>query len=212
MKKAVDAYERFNDEFQKKEAYIFANKTLFKIDKDGKRSLTSGIDKLYKQVNSVHSDGIIKEYSPAIRSAEMNEGIEVNFKMLELLAGLSNGILTSPTTNFASATEIKASLQLTFAFITKFRKSLENGTQDLLEAVDILCNVNNLTPIGQWDKIFDWSSSYIENIQEQFNRLMQMHSIGAASTADVRSWGMDEDIQTAQEKVQEIAETFVEEI
>ena len=142
----------------------------------------------------------------------MNESIEVNFKMLELLAGLSNGVLTSPTTNFATATEMKASLQATFAFMTKFRKSLENGTIDLLNAVNVLLNANNITPDGEWDVQFDWSSSYIENIQEQFNRLMQAESIGAVDKSEVRSWVMDEDLQTAEGKVAEIAERTVNEV
>lgn len=212
MKKAVDAFERYNDEFEKKEAFIFADKTIFTKDKDtGKPILPKGKSKLFMNVNSADSGDLIKEYSPAIRSTEMNDSIEVNFKMLELLAGLSNGVLTAPTTSYATATEMKASLQATFAFMTKFRKSLENGTRDLLDAVNVLLNANNITPDGEWDVQFDWSSSYIENIQEQFNRLMQAESIGAVDRAEVRSWVMDEDIQTATEKVNEIAENIVNE-
>ena len=213
MQKAQAAFERFNDEFEKKEAFVFADKTVFKKDPStGKMVLPKGKEKLFLNVNAGDNGELIKEYSPDIRSAEMNESIEVNFKMLELLAGLSNGVLTSPTTNFATATEMKASLQATFAFMTKFRKSLENGTIDLLNAVNVLLNANNITPDGEWDVQFDWSSSYIENIQEQFNRLMQAESIGAVDKSEVRSWVMDEDLLTAEEKVAEIAERTVNEV
>lgn len=213
MQKAQAAFERFNQEFEMKEAFIFADKTLFTINPTTKKKeLPKGKEKLFINVNSTDSGELIKEYSPQIRSSEMNESIEVNFKMLELLSGLSNGILTSPTTNFATATEMKASLQATFAFMTKFRKSLENGTIDLLNAVNVLLNVNNITPDGDWDVQFDWSSSYIENIQEQFNRLMQAESIGAVDKSEVRSWVMDEDLLTAEEKVAEIAEKTVNEV
>lgn len=210
MQKAVEAYKRFNDEFERKEAFIFADKTLFTKDKDGNAVFPTGKKKIFQLIRGDDEEKI-KEYSPAIRSPEMENGINVNFKMLELMAGLANGILTPPTTNFATATEMKASLQATFAFITKFRTSLESGTKDLLEAVDVLCNANNITPMGEWSVQFDWSSSYIENIQEQFNRLMQGESIGATEAAEVRAWLMDEDLQTARERVEEIKETFVSE-
>ena len=124
--------------------------------------------------------------------------------MLEILAGLSNGILTAPTTNFATATEMKASLQLTYAFITRFRKALVSGTDDLLYAIDVLMNINGITPVGEWESRYDWSSSYIENIEEQFNRLVVAQGIGAVSTGEVRAWVMDEDPEEAEEKVDEI--------
>lgn len=204
MQKAAEAYERFNDEMRKKETMIFADRTLFTTDKDGNRVLPKGKAKLFQAVKARDGGQLIQEFSPDLRAEDLEKGIDVNFRILELMAGLSSGILTSPTTNFATATEMKASLQLTFAFITKFRKALVSGTDDLLEAIDVLLNVNGITPVGDWEARYDWSSSYIENMQEQFNRLVVAQGIGAVSTAEVRSWVMDEDIDTAEERVMEI--------
>lgn len=204
MEKAAAAYERFNDEMQKKETMIFADRTLFTADKDGNRILPKGKSKLFQAVRAHDGGPLVQEFSPDLRADDLDKGIEVNFRMLELLAGLSNGVLTAPTTNFATATEMKASLQLTFAFITKFRKSLVSGTDDLLEAIDVLMNINGITPVGEWEARYDWSSSYIENIEEQFNRLVVAQGIGAVSTSEVRAWVMDEDPEEAEEKVDEI--------
>ena len=207
MQKAAEAYERFNDEMQKKETMIFADRTLFTTDKEGNRILPKGKAKLFQAVKARDGGQLIQEFSPDLRADELEKGIDVNFRILELMAGLSSGILTSPTTNFATATEMKASLQLTFAFITKFRKALVSGTDDLLEAIDVLLNINDITPVGDWEARYDWSSSYIENMQEQFNRLVVAQGIGAVSAAEVRSWVMDEDIDTAEERVKEIEST-----
>ena len=204
MEKAVAAYERFNDEMQKKETMIFADRTLFTADKDGNRILPKGKSKLFQAVRSHDGAALVQEFSPDLRADDLDKGIEVNFRMLELLAGLSNGVLTAPTTNFATATEMKASLQLTFAFITRFRKALVSGTDDLLEAIEVLMNINGITPVGEWSSRYDWSSSYIENIEEQFNRLVVAQGIGAVSTGEVRAWVMDEDPEEAEEKVDEI--------
>lgn len=204
MNKAAEAYERFNDEMRKKETMIFADRTLFTTDEKGNRILPKGKAKLFQAVKARDGGQLIQEFSPDLRADELEKGIDVNFRILELMAGLSSGILTSPTTNFATATEMKASLQLTFAFITRFRKSLVSGTDDLLDAIDVLLNINGITPVGDWEARYDWSSSYIENLQEQFNRLVVAQGIGAVSAAEVRSWVMDEDIDTAEERVMEI--------
>lgn len=204
LEKAAEAYSRFNEEQKKKETMIFADRTLFAADGNGTRQLPPGKQKLFQMVRGKDGKELVYEFSPDMRTEQLEKGIEVNFKMLELLAGLSAGILTTPTTNYATATEMKANLQLTFAFITKFREQLVKGTEDLLNAVDIICNRNNITPMGTWEVKFDWSSSYIENLEEQFNRLMQAESIGAVENAEVRAWVMDEDLQTAEEKVKEI--------
>lgn len=221
MEKAVEAYNRFNKEYENKESFIFADKTLFKPIKTSTRNadgstttierpvLAAGKENVFMQVDSaggVDTQKLIQEYSPQIRNESLEAGIEVNFKTLELLAGLSNGILTNPTTTFATATEMKASLQLTFAFITKFRKSIAKGVSELLNFVDVLCNVNSITPPGDWEEKFDWSSSYIEQMQEQFNRLLQSESIGVVDKAEVRAWVQDEDYEVAKERVAQIAD------
>lgn len=207
MQKAVDAYNRFNDEFERKEAFLFIDKTLIrkKPDDQYEYEVPKGKERYFLKVRG-EENNLIQEYSPEIRADELEKGIEVNFKILEMFIGLSSGILTAPTTNYASATEIRANLQATYAFVTKFRSVLQAGTVDMLEAVDILCNVNNITPPGEWVVKFDWSSSFIENMQEQFNRLMQAESIGAVAKWEVRQYLTDDDEPTARAAVEQIAE------
>lgn len=204
MDYAAESYIRFNEEQRKKETMLFADRTLFKADERGNRELPRGKEKLFQTVNARENKQLVQEYSPDMRTEQLQQGIEVNFKMLELLAGFSAGVLTAPSTNFATATEMKANLQLTYAFITKFRDQLVKGTNDLLRAVDIICNRNNITPMGTWEAKYDWSSSYIENLEEQYNRLIQGEAIGAISPAEVRAYTMDEDLETAKAAVAEI--------
>ena len=69
--------------------------------------------------------------------------------------------------------------------MTKFRRQLEKGTNDLLAAVDAIANRNNLSPIGPWRAQYDWSTAYIEQFNERFNQLVIAHGIGAVDTAEV---------------------------
>lgn len=214
IKKAVEAYDRFNDEFERKEAYIFASKPLFERERvriGGKDAtvtrqpvLPKGKDRIFMLLNQSSTDDLIHEYSPDIRDEAFTSAIEQNFKMVEMLAGLSAGVLTNPTTNYATATEIRANLSLTFAFMTKFRRSIEKGLRNLISSIDTLCNVNNITSWGEYTLVIDWSSAYIENLTEQYERLIQAHDKGAVSTEEVRAWVMDEPLETATEAVAKI--------
>lgn len=207
MGNAIEAYERFNREYSAKETMVFADKTLLTKDEKGRAILPKDKTGLFMLVRGQSdSTNLIQEYSPDIRSTDLEAGITVNHKMIELLCGLSNGILTPPTTSFATATEMRAALNNTFAMITKFRRALEKGTNDLLYAIDVLANLNNIAPVGDWKTQYNWSASYIEQMNEHFNQMMMAEGIGAIEKAEVREWLMDEDYETAKAKVEQIAE------
>ena len=203
---ALEAYRRFNREVSSKESFIFADKTLFKPDVNGNPTLPKGKENIFLKVHNVNSESLIKEYSPNIRAAEMQSAIDVNFRMLELMSGLSNGILTPPSTSFATATEMKAALMATFAFMTRFRRLIDRGNRELLYAIEVIANCNRLSPVGVWEYSSDWSTGYLEQITEQYNRLLTSQGIGAVSVAEVRAYVMDEDLQTAEQAVQRISE------
>lgn len=206
MGKAVEAYERFNKEFSAKETMVFADKTLLTKDDKGKTVLPKNKTGLFMLMRGQDGKNLIQEYSPEIRSNDLETGITVNNKMVELLCGLSQGILTPPTTSYATATEMRSALNSTFSVITKFRRVLEKGTDDLLYAIDVLANLNNLAPVGTWRTSYSWSSSYVEQMNEHFNQLMMAEGVGAIEKAEIRSWLMDEDYETAKQRVEQIAE------
>ena len=210
MEKAVEAYERFNREYDAKETMIFVDKTLLVKDQAGNVVLPQKKRRVFQFMrgsgDSPSPRKLIHQFSPEIHSADLETGITVNDRMVELLCGLSPGILTPPTTSYATATEMRAALNSTFAVITKFRRSLQKGTDDLLRAVDVIANYNGLAPIGDWEAQYDWSASYIEQLNEHFTQLTMAEGIGAVDKAEVRAWLMDEDYETAKARVDAIAE------
>ncbi len=207
MSQAVEAYNRFNREYASGEKMVFLDKTLLDRDERGNVRFPDGKQKMFMLMKGVGGkEGLIQEHTPDIRSADLEKGIEVNNRMVELLSGLSQGILTPPTTSYATATEMRAALNNTFSVITKFRRQLEKGTNDLLDAVDAIANRNNLAPIGPWKVQYDWSSAYIEQMNEHFTQLTMAEGIGAVDKAEVRSWLLNEDYETAKARVEQIAE------
>lgn len=209
MSQAMEAYNRFNREYASGEKMVFLDKSLLDRDEKGNVRFPEGKQKMFmlmKSIGDKGANGLIQEHTPDIRSADLEKGLEVNFRMVELLMGVSPGILTRPATAYATATEMRAALNDTYALITRFRRQLEKGTNDLLTAVDAIASRNNLSPIGPWTVQYDWSSAYIEQMNEHFTQLTMAEGIGAVDKAEVRAWLMDEDYETAKERVEQIAE------
>lgn len=208
---AMQMYHRYVDEFERKESFLFVDKTLFKKTKQEEQNvryeIPKGKEKVFLKVRG-QEDGknLIQDYSPNIRSNEMENGINVIFRTLELMAGLSNGILTAPTTSFTTATEMKAALQATFAFMTQFRNIIDEGNRQLLRAVDVIANYNELTPMGDWEYTSDWSYGYIEQITEAFNQRLALQGVGGLGVDELRAFTLNEDLETARKRVEEIAE------
>lgn len=198
-------YEQYNEEFDRKESRIFADRTLFKRDKNDKLELSTS--KNFVNVRSGVDGGItsqIYDYSPAIRENEYKAANDFNLSILELCCGFSRGIFTSPETSFATATEMKNSLKKTFAFVKSFRRRIEHGNEELFKAVSIIMNLNSTTPEGKWELRHDWSYDYIEQTTERFNQLAQSFDRGAIKKEDFTAWVLNLEPDEAEQYVAEI--------
>lgn len=210
------SWRRFNNEFEAMEPMIFADKRTFKtkvVTKDGVKkevpNLPKGKERVIMNVGSSSIDGepMIKEFAPTIRDASLDNAIERNFRMLEIFCGLSEGILSKSTLTYTNTDEVRKSSQATYSFISKFRGVIENGLADLLYAINVLANYNNITPQGEYELNFDWSDSFVESMTERYNQLLQGLNMDAISKAEFRSWLMSEPIDVAESKLQEMEPT-----
>lgn len=223
MEKAVQAYYRYNDEFERKEAYIFADKTALKVKKT--RVLENGMEKVQEKTTVPNGKDHVfidmrkgeegklplEFYSPEIRGDVMKDCVDFDLRIVEMICGFSTGVLTLPNTQNATATEIDALKTQTFAFVDQAREFIEQGNNDLIYAINVLCNANNITPIGDYEFKMEWSKELKENLDKKFERLMRLQAIGAYGTEEMRAFETKEDLQTARERVEEIKETFVSE-
>ena len=210
MKHAVDAYERFNREYRAKQTKVFADKTLFRKEvKDGnERYVLPDGDTTYMMMrgNDESIDKRIKEYSPALQGDQHELAIQVDLRMVEMCIGLSYGILSRSELRYTNTDEIRASLNQTFAYITAFRKAVQKGIKDALDAIDALLNMNGTVPVGDWEVKFDWSYGFVESMTQTFNQLTMAEGIGAVAKWEVRQYLTDEDEPTARAAVEKIAE------
>ena len=118
----------------------------------------------------------------------------------------SRGILTEPVSRGATATEIKAGLYDTYSIIALLRGEVERGIKRLVYGFDVLADVYQLGPAGDWMVTFDWSYALIESSQETFSQMVSAATLGAVEPAELRQYLMsDETLDEARERVAEIA-------
>lgn len=201
-----DSYRQYNQERKDKETMIFADKTLFAKDDQGRVFLPKGKDRLFQKIRARNVDNtLIDTYSPEIRETPLDNSIERNFRVLELMAGLGEGLLSKSTITYTNMDEVRAMKQATYSFMGRLRDSIDTCISDVLYAVDMICNYNGITPQGEYNAYIDWSDEYMTSVAERFNQYMQAESAGWIEAAEGRAMLMNEDIDEAREIVEQIA-------
>lgn len=205
VQKAKDSYIRFNEEYERKQTKIFARKDLFIKEVDNGYALPNG--GVYQFVTGEDMDGgtlPIKEFSPDLRYDGLKGGVDFNFRMLELFCGLSSGVLSEVESSLATATEIKASQNMTFAFINVMRKLVDTAMNDLMYAVAMLYNANSRLAIGKFEVNVEWDWSIQENSTETFQQYLQAYGIGEIKKGEIRSWLKNISREQAEKDLEEV--------
>lgn len=206
VKNVKASYEMFNSEYSRKRTKIFFGKGIAAINKrTGEPILPKEGDFMLPVTSGLDGGQLpIKDFSPDLRYDGLKGGMDFNLRMLELFCGLSSGVMTPIETSMATATEIRASLHNTFAFITNVRGLIEIGLDDLVYAIDKLMNVNENTPIGSYTTSYNWSDAMVESSTEKYQQLLQTNGIGGVDIAEVRSWVMNEKLEESQRVIAEM--------
>ena len=189
-------------EFKLKGVKVQLDERLF--DKDPKTGKPILKDDLF--MTGYSEDGkMFNIFDPVIRESSYHSRLEKLFELFEKQVGTSKGILSTPQTSAATATEIKTANGDTFAIVSDIRKAIEKGLADFVYACDVLANYYNLTPLGEYEIKYDWDYSMIESTTETWQQLKDGQSAGVRSKAELRAWQTGEDLETAQAAVDEIA-------
>lgn len=206
IREIAECLDQVRQEFELKKVMLGLDPVMFDV-KNGRRytprtglfmpALPGGLD---------GSGKLWELFDPAIRDSSYYNRLVNLYELLEKQVGTSRGILTEPTTRGATATEIKAGMYDTYALVELMRTGIERGIERLAYAMNVLCNMYSLSPMGDYEVSFDWSYAMIESSQESFNQLVTAAQIGAVEAAEVRQYVMpDETLEEAQERCAEIA-------
>ena len=207
LDKIAKTLEDIEGEFKHKKVKVFAPRSLLlpQRDADGKVIGKRFDDDLYEKIADNDTENQITIFDPAIRESSYFARLQAYFALLEKAIGCSKGILTDMITNGATATEIRRAMNSTFCITDDMRKEYVKYFDDLMYAVNVLCNYYNLTPISDYNINYDWNYSLIEDNAESFKQLLEGKAQGAISTLEVRRFlKPDESPEDAKKAIEEI--------
>jgi len=201
LTKIAKCLEDIEYEFEDKKTKIFADSKLF----DGEGKLSDRLFKGVKQVGKITDTKLIDVFDPAFRETSYFTRLEKYLALLEKEIGASRGILTDLNTQGATATEIRRATYQTYALCDDIHTQIERYFDDLVYGINVLVNYYNLAPMSEYEAVYDWSYSMLEDTDSTFNQLLSAHKEGAVDTAEIRRFVVDnETYEEAQEKVKQI--------
>lgn len=204
IREIKDTLKQIIDEYEAKKVFIGVDYTMFKKDKQGRDILPDS--PLYKKFNA-DKDDMWEIFDPAFRDSAYMTRLNELYARLEKQIGTSRGILTEVETEQATATAIRKALYDTFTIVGDARVAFEKGMTDLIDAINILANYYNITPMGEYKINYDWSYDLLESTEETFSQLMQGHSKGVVKDVEIRQFLYpDETLEEAEKSIQEIKE------
>lgn len=203
IREIYECLEQIREEFKNKEAFIGTDYTMF-TDASGKLKLSD--NHLYRKFNS-DKDNFWEVFSPDIRDSSYYARLQELFERLEKEVGTSKGILSTPETANATATEIRKAMYDTYTIVGDAREQFEKGIEDFIYACNVIANYYNLTPMDEVSVNYDWSYELLENTQESFNQLVTGLNQGVVSKLELRQFIFpSESLEESEDKLKDIKE------
>ena len=202
-----ECLDQIRSEFKNKEAFIGVDYTMFKTnDKTGQLELPN--NHMYRKFNSdANGKDFWEVFDPAIRESSYYARLQELYERLEKEVGTSKGILSTPETVNATATEIRKAMYDTFTIVEQTREQFERCIEDFIYACQVMANYYNLTPMSEVEVNYDWSYDLLENTQETFSQLVQGKNLGVIDEVELRQFIIpSETLEQAEAKIKEIKE------
>lgn len=194
---AEKQYDRLLWEFKSGERALYVDTNAVKRDEKGNEILPD--ERLYKLLNT--DDTLFKDWTPTLREQNIINGLNEILRKIEFNSGLAYGTLSDVRTVDKTAEEIKASKQRSYAGVCDIQHSLQNALCELAERMNLLADLYELAPEGEYAVSFEFDDSTIADRKSEFSEKLQLVSAGIMAPWELRMWYFGEDEVTARQRV-----------
>ena len=163
---ADEQYRRILREYEGTELAIEINEAYLAKDANGKERVPKGKERYFRKyaiTSGINDKPFYEIFSPAIRDTSLYHGLNEILKKIEYTCGLAYGTISDPQLVEKTATEIKHSRKRSFDSISDCQAALENALNELIVAINTLCDLYNLSPSGKLKVNFDWDDSILND-------------------------------------------------
>lgn len=192
IKQADEQWERLRWEYKSSER---------KVLMDGTSSTADMFNKRLFEVGPFSPNGdFFQHIEPQIRDDAIYRGFQNTLRRVEFNIGLSYGDISDPQTIEKTATEIRSGKQRKYVLISSIQTALEHTFDALIYAMDVYASLYNLAPAGDYEAVYDWGDSILDDQEtkdKEFARDMQLMAAGVLNDFEVRMKYKNEDEATA---------------
>lgn len=207
IKDAEEQYARYKWEFEGSELAVEVDESSIRKDENGKEKLSKHEKRLYKRRNT--SDATFWQvFSPNIREDELSKGLNRIFRLIEFHCQLAYGTISDPNDTDKTAEEIRSSKQRSYSTIADIQKSVQDGLEELIHLMDILCDLYELCKSGEINVNFEWDDSIVADRSKEFTEKLQMLVNGTMQKYEFRMWYFGEDEKTAKGMIEKTDDLF----
>lgn len=203
VKLIKDADRQYNNllwEFESGKRALYLDECAIRPDAQG------GVlpdDRLYRML-STGDDTLFKDWTPSFREENIIRGLDRILRSIEFNCGLAYGTLSDVQNVDKTAEEIKASKQRSYSTVCDIQNALEKALLDLIDVMNIYCDIYELCPGGEYSVSFDFDDSIICDRNTEFNEKLSLVDKEILKPWEMRSWYMNEDKKTAEKRIGEI--------
>lgn len=203
IKDAYCLYKNLLWEFESGKRALYIDECAIREDDDKNYEIPE--KRLYKTL-STGNDELFHDWSPVIRQEDYIKGLERILRSIEFNCGLSYGTLSEISVTDKTAEEIKASKQRSYATVCDIQNSLKRALEEVIEIMDIYCDIYDLCPRGKYGVSFNFDDSIICDRNKEFQEKIMLLEKGIIAPWEMRVWYNNEDDETAKSRIGEINE------
>ena len=193
-----EQYRRLLWEFESGERALYVDQSAMRRDDAGNCEIPNR--RLYRLLNS-GDDNLFADWSPELRDESILNGLNEILRRIEFNSGLAYGTLSDVMNVDRTAEEIKVSKQRSYAHICEIQKALRTALENLLLAMNSLCDLYGLARDGEYNVSFSFDDGIVAEKREEFDERIKLLELGVIEPWEVRVWYLGEDENTAKEKI-----------
>ncbi len=214
IEQADRQYSRLLWEFEGSELAIDVDPTALRPRKTegGAWKMPELNQRLFRAVDIEQRDhDLYNVYSPAIRDANLINGLNQLYMRIEDQCGLARGTIADPNTEARTATELTIVRQRSYATVADNQAALERCLRDVIRVMDLYASMYGLAPAGEYDVSFTWDDSIITDTEQELNDRLALLNVGMMGKAEFRMWYFGETRDQAEKALAAIVREKVDE-
>lgn len=153
-------------------------------------------DRLYRSLD-LGASNTYNAFAPTLRDASYLDGLNNILMRIEDTLCLSRGTISNVEAEARTATEIRVLKQKAYDNIVSHQEALEDTLMDTVYAMNVLVDLYELAPDGDYDTTVEWGDSVLTDTDTELQQKIQLVDADILDKAEVRAWYTGESLEVA---------------